>query len=390
MKKLNTEITSKINRSIVLAQIYHNPMISRAELATMTGLNRSAITHILNEFLRKGLVEEVKKGKAGARGGRCPIHLQVKFDVGSLVALEVGLQKITGVIADLEGRETARAEMGIEHGEDLIEALARFLERLRSEEPESFQKAVVMGIACPGVVDSLLGRMVVNMYHGWRNVNVALALEDRYGKTVFLENDANAAAMGEFDRLEKTHGVRSFIYLFIRESTPGSPSPLGVGGAVILNGVLWHGANFCAGEASQTINLVFTRIMDDLHRRRGRASESEPRTLGDLVKLAEGGDEACRTALEEIADQLGKFLGEFGAFLDSEGVVVYIHPPEGKKAFLEQIETAFYRNYRSPSDTRVEFLRPELATGATLWGVIRLGQERVFVRDGSHQSILFR
>lgn len=391
MKKFNTEITSKINRSIVLAQIFHNPFISRAELATLTGLNRSAITHILNDLLNKDLVEEVRKGKAGARGGRCPIHLQVKFDAGSIVALEIGLRKITGVIADLEGRELARDETEFDQGDPLLDLLVRFLDRFKAKEPQRFQNVVIIGIGCPGVIDHHRGCMLVNMYHGWHNVEVAPPLEQRYGVPVFLENDANAAAMGELNQLEETHTLRSVIYLFIRESMPGSPSPLGVGGALILNGQLWHGANFCAGEASQTINMVFTDIMKELHDRRGSALSggNGPRTLSDLIHLAERGDAACRRALDEIAGQLGKLLGDFAAFLDSEGVLVYIHPPEGKEAFLETIQRAFHENYRSPSDTNVQFFPPQLATKATLWGVIRLGLERVFVRDGARSSILF-
>ncbi len=391
MRKLNTAISSRINRSMVLSQIQQRPMISRAELASITGLNRSAITHILNDLLRMGLVEEVRKGKAGARGGRCPIHLQVRAGAGSILALEIGLTRLTGIAADLEGREIFRQEWDIQRGEPLVELLARSLEEIRRERREIFERSLVIGIGCPGVVDHSNGRMILNLFHGWRDVEVGNVLADRFGKPVFLENDANAAAVGELYAHSADDPIGSLIYLFIRESPPGSPSPLGVGGAVLLNERLWHGAHSCAGEASQTINTVFTNIMKDLGdrlREEGRGQRI-PATLADLVRLAEAGDAACVWALDRMTEQLGRFLGEFTAFLDAQGVLVYIHPPEGNEAFLKRIREGFYRYYGSSVEASVRFLSPRLGTEATLGGVIRLGLERVFVRDAAQNSVLF-
>ena len=59
LQKLNPGITSKINRSTVLALIHRHPLVSRSQLATLTGLDRSTITHILKDLLQEKLVEEV-------------------------------------------------------------------------------------------------------------------------------------------------------------------------------------------------------------------------------------------------------------------------------------------------------------------------------------------
>ncbi len=390
MRKINTAIASRFNRSFVLAQIYRNPLISRAELAQHTGLDRSAITHILNHLLKSGLVEEVKKGQAGSRGGRCPIQLRVRYAAASLIAMEIGLSQLTCVIANLEGREQERAEMRIQRGEPLLEILTRFLESLRRRHRKLFRQAALIGISCPGVVNSAAGRMVFNIYHNWRDVDVAHSLESRFAKPVFLENDANAAAIGELYQLAPERQVRSFIYLFLRESAPGGPSPLGVGGAILLNGRLWPGAHSCAGEVSETVNAAFSRIMSQLRERlERRAFGPIPNTLTELLRLSDAGHPDCQWAVGEIAGRIGQLLGEFAAFMDSQGVLVHVHPPEGAKPLLEKIREAFFRNYRLPGNGAIEFLLPQLGARAALEGIIRLGLERIFIHEAGQNSILF-
>lgn len=257
MRKLNAEISSRVNRSIVLAQIHRNPLISRVELADLTGLDRSAVTHILNDLLAEGLVEEVRKGEAGKRGGRRPILLQVLHQARTLLAVEVGLTHAQGVIAGLNGEILHRISCPVDRSEPLMDLLRRILERLRAESPELFEKACIIGVSTPGVVDAEKGEMILNRYHHWRNVPVVEQLGKEYHMAAFVENDANAAALGELHDLEEQRPIKSLIYLFLRESHPGSDNPLGVGGAVIFNGQLWRGSRFYAGEASETINDSF-------------------------------------------------------------------------------------------------------------------------------------
>lgn len=95
------------------------------------------------------------------------------------------------------------------------------------------------GVAAPGPIDFERG-MVADAPNlpGWHNVPVAAQLGDLLRCTAVLENDANAAAYGEF-RLGAGRGVRHLVYLTV--ST-------GVGGGLVLDGRLYRGANGAAGE----------------------------------------------------------------------------------------------------------------------------------------------
>ncbi|MCD6385617.1 ROK family transcriptional regulator [Candidatus Sumerlaeota bacterium] len=389
IRKLNTETSSKLNRSLVLGLIYWHPLISRAEIADRTGLDRSTVTHILNYFLKEGLVEEVAKGKAGSRGGRCPILLQINYNSRFLIAIELGTKKVEGILTTLRGEEVYHCQRTIKRGEPLLEILTGLIEKLRNHDREAFQKSVVIGISCPGVIDTEKGVVRLNLYHQWKDVAVVERLSKRYKKPVFVENDANAAAMGELRQLSDD-GIRSLIYLFIRESPPESEYLLGVGGALVFNGRLWHGAHFSAGEVAQTINTLFQKMLtQQWNNAHLRKPDRKGKTLDYLLRIAGKNDPYARRTVNKIADELGKLLSELVAFLDPEGVMVYLHPPEGKQVFLEKIQKAFYRHHNHIWGAPVRFLPALLGTRATLSGLIAIAQEKLFVSDATHSSLFF-
>jgi predicted NBD/HSP70 family sugar kinase/ribosomal protein S25 len=385
MKKLNTVISSRINRSLVLTEIKRNPNISRVQLADKTSLDRSAITQILNYLIEEGLVEEVEKGKPGSKGGRCPIFLQVRYDSHTVIAVEVGLDFMEGVIADLRGHELHRKRQGLQRGEPLLEALTRLLDQFARDLPDAFAKAVVIGICAPGVVDSEAGILRANMYHKWREVMVVEALSELYRKEVFLENDANVGAMGELFRLGPS-GVQSILYLFLRDSE--GEAPLGVGGALVLEGRVWRGSHHFAGESSVTINSSFQRIISE-HGLKGKRGKSDHRkNLQSLLEFARGGDSAAIEARDEMADRLGLLLSELALFVDPNAVMVSISPWDATRDFWEQIRRS-YESHVAPNDRHIRFLEPLERDKAPLEGLVALGLDRVFVTDSSTASILF-
>ena len=358
------------------------------DIARLTGLDRSTVTHILNFLIREGLVHEVKKGKAGSRGGRCPILLEVNYDARSIIAIDIGANKIQGYLTSIRGDVICRRQKPITRGEPLYDMLSRILSELQRCSKKAFNKRAIIGVSCPGVIDSEQGFVHLNLFHQWKEVPVAEMLENEFGTPAFVENDANAAAMGELHQLNK-EGVRSLVYLFMRESPPESDNLLGVGGALILNGNLWHGAHFFAGEVAQTVNTLFQNVMNrEWKNNKGR--QHRVTSLAQLLQQTKGKGSPASKTVDKIADQFGEMLSELVAFLDPEGVMIYLHPPEGKEAFLEKIKGAFYLHHRRTWKSPVRFLSAQLGTRATFVGIIALSQERLFVRDTSHSSWLFQ
>jgi glucokinase len=115
--------------------------------------------------------------------------------------------------------------------EFVVEELVRSVVQMR----DKFREAELygIGVGVPGLIDSETGRLVESPnLPGWSDYDVKGDIERRLGTTVILENDANAAAIGE-------HWLGAG-----RGYTLGT----GVGGGLILGGKLWRGWNGMAAE----------------------------------------------------------------------------------------------------------------------------------------------
>src|SRR5262249_58937223 len=96
-----------------------------------------------------------------------------------------------------------------------------------------------VGVCVPGPLDTTRSVVAIAPNLGWQNLAVRQELEYRLpGKPVFLENDVRAAALAEHV-LGAGRGFGSMLAVFI-----GS----GVGGGIVIDGKLYHGAHGGAGE----------------------------------------------------------------------------------------------------------------------------------------------
>ena len=180
-----------------------------------------------------------------------------------------------------------------------------------------------IGIAIPGIIDIASGILIQSPnLPDWSNCPVRDEVERRLGTRVILENDANAAAMGEF-WLGAAAEYTSACML-----TLGT----GVGGGIILNGSLWHGMSGMAGElghatiypdgapcpcgsrgcleqyASAPSIVRMAREAADSGRAPSLAAAlaGNPEfTSGDLYQLAIEGDAAARSVFETVGRALG-------------------------------------------------------------------------------------
>lgn len=126
--------------------------------------------------------------------------------------------------------------------EHVIEELCRATKEIAQDMKAKYQGDAVLcgiGIGVPGLVDIQSGRLVESPnLPGWSNYDVKGDIEGRLGAPVILENDANAAALGE-QWLGAGRSCESMCMI-----TLGT----GVGGGLVLNGTIWHGWNGMAGE----------------------------------------------------------------------------------------------------------------------------------------------
>jgi glucokinase len=161
--------------------------------------------------------------------------------LGFAIGVDLGGTNLRVAVVDDQGAILDKLTTGtkaLRSSERVVDAMCENISTLR----DKFSTAGTLrgiGIGIPGIIDLHSGilRESPNL-PGWHDYPVREEIEGRLGTRVILENDANAAAMGEF-WLGAAREYDSMCML-----TLGT----GVGGGIILNGALWHGMTGMAGE----------------------------------------------------------------------------------------------------------------------------------------------
>ncbi|MDD5730750.1 MAG: ROK family protein [Candidatus Omnitrophica bacterium] len=123
--------------------------------------------------------------------------------------------------------------------ESLIQAIISATESILKKNRIEKNRVLGVGLGLPGPIDSKRG--LVHFFPnipGWKEVKLKKILEQRLKLPVFIDNDANLMALAE-QRLGAAKGVKNAVCI-----TLGT----GVGGGLILEGELYRGSNFAAGE----------------------------------------------------------------------------------------------------------------------------------------------
>jgi predicted NBD/HSP70 family sugar kinase len=313
-----------INRQIVLNYVRERGPISRAEIAQETALQRSTVSLIVDELKGGGLIEEVS---GESRGGRPPILLSLR--TADPVAIGVDLGTITTVVAtsDLAGRVLEQEEFPTDP--DVRKTTERVVECAREFVRRSGGTVEGVGVSLPGLVDQEAGTAAFIPHFKWRDWEVAKELREALGLAVFVDNDANAAALAElwFGRPE-IREVRDFIIVLVEE---------GVGTGIVFDGQVYRGRSGAAGEfGHMTIGQgapiacaagsrgcweAFSSQRAALVRYE-QSEGGEKVDFKQLIDLALEGDETARAALRETAHYLGVGIANLTQGLAPEAVIV--------------------------------------------------------------------
>lgn len=130
--------------------------------------------------------------------------------------------------------------------EVVVETLNTMAHRLIEEAGRSWSDIAGIGIGIPGLIDSRTGivRACVNL-KGWHDVQLRELAQEAMGQRVIVDNDANAAAFGEFSiALKRNTGLHHLALV-----TLGT----GVGSGIVLNRRVFHGGGGLAGEVGHMI-----------------------------------------------------------------------------------------------------------------------------------------
>ncbi|MBK6645710.1 MAG: ROK family transcriptional regulator [Anaerolineales bacterium] len=324
------------NLSLVLRLIHNQSPVSRAQMAGITGLNKSTVSSLVDELIERRLVHETGSNSGGA--GRPATLLEINPQAGSIIGVELGVDFVSVAVTDVLGnilwrkREDARQEDG---QEKMINQTLQIVKEAITAGKRKNYHFMGIGLSTPGTVDVDKGLLIFAPNLHWHNVPFVRIFSEQAKLKVFVENDANAAAIAEH-LFGTARQCQDFLFVF---------AGVGIGGGLFLNGKLYRGRNGYAGEIghspimaepSQTVchcgnrgcwetyanqYSIIQRIQARLEVRRSSiipklmADQNAPLSIPLIKQAADAGDREAIDSFTEAGHAMGQgFAGLINIF----------------------------------------------------------------------------
>lgn len=237
----NQEDVRRHNLGTALGHVHRAGRISRAELTTRMGLNRSTIAGLVIELESLGLAVQVKPSGTRITAGRPSVDVMARTGA-YVLAVDLRVDGLTVARIGLGGVVQARATGPVPSGQapeavaDSVVDLMRFV--VKDVTPGA--ALVGVGVGVPGMVRAKDGLVRLAPNLGWNDVPFAQIMAKRTGTVPapVLGNDADLGALAEHLRGAGV-GVGDLVYL---------SGEVGVGAGIIVSGQKLEGAGGYAGE----------------------------------------------------------------------------------------------------------------------------------------------
>ena len=222
----------------------------------------------------------------------------------------------------------------------VLAVFSQMAEQLLRKGQYEWEDIIGVGTGVPALLDQQKGIVIEAVNLGWEHVPLKEDLEKMWRVPIIVENDANAAALGEMWN-GAGKGASHIICL-----TLGT----GVGGGIIINGDIYHGANGSAGEVGhitvkhqggrvcncgrkgclETEASATAIVLDALEQVQGMSAgplKEEYEKTGTItaklvVQLARQGDSICEGIITKVGHILGNALAQMCYLLNPEIIVI--------------------------------------------------------------------
>jgi predicted NBD/HSP70 family sugar kinase len=323
MRGASSEVVRDINRRIVLNLVRTRQPISRADLARVSGLQRSTISLIVEQLMQENWVLEGPTGRLPR--GRRPTFLRLN-DERAIIGVDIRPSQITVALADANGKFTSQEVLDTPSDagaaiEGTITAIRRIMASCGRKKMEG------VGISIPGRFDPESERLVFAPNLKWRDIDIRGPIARATGLDVALENAANACVLAAvwFDR---PHDVRDMVVVTVSE---------GIGAGILANGQLVRGLSGMAGEfghvpvdpsgpvcgcGSRGCWEVFASNRAALRYYFESGDTPHDLSFPDLLSRADHGDTRAAAALDTMARHLGRGMRMIVASVAPQRIVV--------------------------------------------------------------------
>ena len=318
----------------------------------------------------------------------------------NVVGVDMGGTKILSAVIDPEGNILSTAKVPTKADKDtsiVIDRIAECIQRAIDKSGVTAASIQAVGIGAPGPLDPATGIVIFAPNLRWKDVRLKEELEARVGFPTFVDNDVNIGTLGEHV-FGAGKGVQNVVGIFVGT---------GIGGGIILQGELFHGASKTAGEIGHIIvkaggprcgcgtrgclealasRTAMTKQFQKAILKKGKKSVLSELTSGDLGAIRSGvlakairaNDKLTLKVIKKATKYLGIGIGSIVNFLNPEMIVLGGGVVEAlDDTFLDSIRKASEKYALPNTLSGVQIVRAKLGDNAGILGAAALARQRL-------------
>ena len=277
----------------VLKLLRESGSCSKADLVRASGLSAPTITNVVGDLLAADLIKPLGEGESN--GGRPPDIISFKAERGCLLAVQITADRISFLLADLNGHELDTQEMPLANRKTTPEAICIYIgeevRRLLRKHKKKREQLLALVVGVPAITNVDEGIVLsISTLENWRSVALRTKLSRIVDCLIIIENDTNLAAQGE-RYCGAAQGEESFILIHIGPN---------VGAGIVLGGQIYHGSQWSAGE------IAYLRLPNTSRRRPTLHEFGELETVLTSSGILESWHDAKKKAGQDATDDYEK------------------------------------------------------------------------------------
>ena len=246
---------------------------SRAAVASYLGRSPATIGRAIDQLISKKVIYEIGEKRDGSKGRPSKL-LKFNPTLYSVLTVDLRLTEAYAAVTDLSGNILATSSKSLAQIDPMmsIQELIELIHNLLGQ-ATNLPPVAVLVIGAPSSVNEEEGVIEWAPSLNWKDVQLKKILEEEFHYAVLIENDVNLAALGEFWKGAGQRVKKNILFVSIGT---------GIGAGIILNGSLYRGATYAAGEVS-----YFVTDVNVLRENVGKIGNLESRVGRDgLVQMA--------------------------------------------------------------------------------------------------------
>ena len=311
------------NKNMVLSILRDRGPTSRVELSRILGISPTAITRNTTQLLKNGIVREGDSESSAI--GRKPVLMELCGEFCYVLGVDMVGGTLKVALADLMGRIVKYKEEPIRRGKgsEFMEHLLKTLRSIINEADVPTEKIWAVTVGVPGIFDEDAGRsQFANFLDGWEEIDIRAEVFEALNIEAIIENDVNLDIIGEsWKGVGKDY--EDILYVKLGQ---------GLASRVVIQNKLLRGQHNAAGEigymmpgpvTDDTVNYEKMLRNDTMAAKYQEMTGSEDvHTISGLCTLADDGDEAAKSILEELLNHFAVVLLNNVSVLDPQVVIL--------------------------------------------------------------------